>query len=45
MCGEERGLTYKERGSPFVFAVADGKPALDLDRYFDSSCGGQRPTS
>lgn len=30
------------RSSPFVFAV-DGKPALDLPRYFRSSCGGQPP--
>jgi lysophospholipase L1-like esterase len=37
------GQSYKERGSPFVFAAAGGKPALDLARYFEASCGGQRP--
>lgn len=30
-------------GSPFVFADGDGKPQLDLARYFETSCGGQRP--
>jgi len=30
-------------GSPFVFAVEGGKPALDMNRYFESSCGGERP--
>lgn len=35
--------TGKNRGSPFVFAVGGGKPALDLDHYFNASCGGQRP--
>jgi len=29
--------------SPFVFPGADGKPALDLPRYFKESCNGQRP--
>jgi lysophospholipase L1-like esterase len=36
----------KTHSSPFVFAVEgkpDGKPALDLPRYFASSCAGQRP--
>lgn len=33
----------KSGSSPFLFA-ADGKPpALDLNRYFQESCGGQRP--
>lgn len=40
---EKPGATKKEGGSPFVFAADGGKPALDLDRYFDSSCEGQRP--
>ena len=30
-------------GSPFVFAGGNGKPQLDLARYFETSCGGQRP--
>ena len=30
-------------GSPFVFADRDGKPRLDVARYFETSCGGQRP--
>jgi lysophospholipase L1-like esterase len=30
-------------GSPFVFAVDGGKPALDMPRYFESSYGGERP--
>ena len=29
--------------SPFVFPGADGKPALDLPRYFKESCKGERP--
>jgi len=33
----------KNRGSPFVFAVGGGKPAIDLDHYFHASCGGERP--
>jgi len=33
----------KNRASPFVFAAAGGKPTLDVARYFDSCCAGQRP--
>lgn len=29
--------------SPFVFAGSDGKPVLDMTRYFDERCGGERP--
>ncbi|MBN8628820.1 MAG: SGNH/GDSL hydrolase family protein [Planctomycetes bacterium] len=29
--------------SPFVFAGADGKPGLDLPRYFREACGGRKP--
>ncbi len=35
--------TYRKRSSPFVYAGADGKPGLDLKRYFDEECGGERP--
>jgi lysophospholipase L1-like esterase len=35
----------REDGSPFVFASGNGKPALDLPRYFGTSCQGQRPTA
>ncbi len=35
--------TYRKRSSPFVYLSADGKPALDLKRYFDEECDGQRP--
>jgi lysophospholipase L1-like esterase len=31
------------RSSPFVFAGADGKPGLDLPRYFREACGGRKP--
>jgi lysophospholipase L1-like esterase len=33
----------KKRSSPFVFVGSDGKPAIDLPRYFRESCGGQQP--
>jgi hypothetical protein len=33
----------KKRSSPFVFAGADGKPALDIPRYYEEICGGQSP--
>jgi len=33
----------KYRSSPFVFAGADGKGALDLQRYFKERCNGQTP--
>jgi lysophospholipase L1-like esterase len=35
--------SLKKRSSPFVFAGKDGKPVLDLERYFTESLGGQRP--
>lgn len=35
--------TYRKRSSPFVYVGADGKPALDLKRYFDEQCNGERP--
>lgn len=37
------GTGWVKRGSPFVFAGADGQPALDLPRYFRETCGGQTP--
>ena len=33
----------KSGSSPFVFAAEGKSPALDLKRYFEQSCGGQRP--
>ncbi len=35
--------TYKKMSSPFVFMGEDGKPVLDVARYFDEKCGGKRP--
>jgi lysophospholipase L1-like esterase len=35
--------TYRKRSSPFVYLGADGKPVLDVKRYFDEECGGERP--
>lgn len=35
--------TYKKRSSPFVFGLKDGKPMLDVERYFDEACDGKRP--
>lgn len=35
--------TYRKRSSPFVYLGADGRPVLDLKRYFDEACGGERP--
>lgn len=32
-----------QRSSPFVFAGPDGKPALDMDRYFKDRCAGRLP--
>jgi lysophospholipase L1-like esterase len=37
------GKLGKKHSSPFVFAGADGKPALDVARYFRETCGGQTP--
>jgi lysophospholipase L1-like esterase len=31
------------RSSPFVFLGVDGKPALDVERYFRERCAGNRP--
>lgn len=33
----------KSHSSPFVFGTEQGKPVLELPRYFEQSCGGQRP--
>ena len=35
--------TYRKRSSPFVYLGPDGKPGLDLKRYFDEECNGTRP--
>ncbi len=35
--------TYRKRSSPFVYLGEDGKPILDLKRYFDEELGGERP--
>ena len=35
--------TYRKRSSPFVYLGTDGKPGLDLKRYFDEECNGERP--
>jgi GDSL-like lipase/acylhydrolase family protein len=35
--------TYRKRSSPFVYLGEDGKPVLDLKRYFDEECNGERP--
>jgi lysophospholipase L1-like esterase len=35
--------TYRKRSSPFVYLGAEEKPVLDLKRYFDEACGGERP--
>lgn len=35
--------TYRKRSSPFVYLGDDGRPVLDLKRYFDEACGGERP--
>lgn len=35
--------TYRKRSSPFVYLGADGKPGMDLKRYFEEECDGQRP--
>jgi lysophospholipase L1-like esterase len=37
------GKGWKKRSSPFVFAGADGKPALDIPRYIKEVCGNQSP--
>ncbi|NOY81324.1 MAG: SGNH/GDSL hydrolase family protein [Kiritimatiellaeota bacterium] len=35
--------TYRKRSSPFVYLGADGRPGLDLPRYFRENCGGVPP--
>lgn len=35
--------THRKRSSPFVYLGTDGKPGVDLKRYFDEECDGQRP--
>ncbi len=35
--------TYRKQSSPFVFLNDDGTPQMDLPRYFDERCDGQRP--
>jgi len=35
--------TYRKRSSPFVYLGDDGKPALDVSRYFAEECGGDPP--
>jgi lysophospholipase L1-like esterase len=35
--------TYRKRSSPFVFLDDDGKPKLDVARYFKTECGDGRP--
>ena len=35
--------TYKKRSSPFVFMGTDGKPGLDVPRYFAEHCDGVAP--
>lgn len=37
------GRTWTKRGSPFVFAGANGQPALDVPRYLREGCGGEAP--
>jgi hypothetical protein len=37
---DEKG---KRLSSPFLFPAADGKPALDIPRYFRENCAGQPP--
>ncbi|WP_417387497.1 SGNH/GDSL hydrolase family protein [Gimesia sp.] len=35
--------TNRKRSSPFVYLGEDGKPALDLPRYFKKECNGKTP--
>ncbi len=39
----EPDLKNRKFSSPFVFLDKDGKPELNLERYFQESCGGQKP--
>ena len=36
-------LKKRIHSSPFVFLGKEGKPGLDVPRYFAESCGGQKP--
>lgn len=40
---EKPDVSKRLQGSPFVFVNASGQPQLDMARYFDQHCGGQRP--
>jgi len=35
--------TYRKRSSPFVFLNESGKPELNVARYLDEACSGERP--
>lgn len=35
--------TYRKRSSPFVYLGKDGKPVLDVPRYFAEECDGLSP--
>ncbi len=35
--------TYRKRSSPFVYLNDGAQPHLDIPRYFDEECDGQRP--
>jgi len=35
--------TYRKRSSPFVYLGPAEKPVLDLKRYFNEQCNGERP--
>ncbi len=35
--------THARRSSPFVFLNDDSRPQLDMQRYFEEACEGQRP--
>ncbi len=41
--GVTAGPLAPKTSSPFIFPGAQGKPAFNLDRYFQESCGGKRP--
>ena len=41
--GTARAGDYRQRGSPFLYADADGKPQLDFRRYCMETNGGQLP--
>jgi lysophospholipase L1-like esterase len=35
--------TYRKRSSPFVFLGPRNEPVLDVNRYLEEQCGGERP--